>query len=141
MISTKIVTAFSLLFFLLTDPSMAEIKSLKIRSDNRPMILFEKMGFTHTSFASVAISSVFVTSSLSQPNPGCLGFFLLSEESLIQVLLELQQNPNLCVVDSSSSRTSTKSLIQVLNKITTINDALKPQPQDPPSEIATCNRP
>ncbi|KAM0045437.1 putative transmembrane protein GPR107/GPR108 [Helianthus debilis subsp. tardiflorus] len=62
-ISTKIVTAFSLLFFLLTDPSTAEIKSLKIRSDNRPMILFEKFGFTHTGFASVAISSVSVTSS------------------------------------------------------------------------------
>ncbi|KAI3706614.1 hypothetical protein L6452_24485 [Arctium lappa] len=96
----KILPAVLLLFFLFTVPSMAEIKSLKIRSDNRPMILFEKFGFTHTGFVSVAISSVSVTSTLSQPDPSRLGFFLLSEESQIQVLLELQQNPNFCVVDS-----------------------------------------
>ncbi|XP_076938638.1 protein CANDIDATE G-PROTEIN COUPLED RECEPTOR 7-like [Bidens hawaiensis] len=99
-ILTKILTGVILFFFLFTSPSTAEIKSLKIRSDNRPMILFEKFGFTHYGFASVAISGVSVTSTLSQPDPSRLGFFLLSEESLIQVLLELQQNPNFCVVDS-----------------------------------------
>ncbi|KVH90584.1 protein GPR107-like [Cynara cardunculus var. scolymus] len=96
----KILPAVLLFFFLFTAPSMGEIKSLKIRSDNRPMILFEKFGFTHTGFVSIAISSVSVTSTLSQPDPSRLGFFLLSEESQIQVLLELQQNPNFCVVDS-----------------------------------------
>ncbi|KAK1389489.1 hypothetical protein POM88_017667 [Heracleum sosnowskyi] len=85
---------------LLPSPSLAEVKTLKITNDARPMILFEKFGFTHTGTVTITVSAVSVTSSLSQPDPSRLGFFLLSEESLIQVLLELQQNPNFCVVDS-----------------------------------------
>lgn len=34
------------------------------------------------------------------PDPSHLGFFLLSEESLIQVLMEIQQNSQFCVLDS-----------------------------------------
>uniref|UniRef100_A0A803N8H2 Protein GPR107 n=1 Tax=Chenopodium quinoa TaxID=63459 RepID=A0A803N8H2_CHEQI len=64
------------------------------------MILFEKFGFTHTGRVNVAVSSVSVTSNLSPPEPSRLGFFLLSEESLLQVLLEIQQNPSFCVLDS-----------------------------------------
>lgn len=64
------------------------------------MILFEKFGFTHTGHVNIAISSVSVTSPLAEPQSDRLGFFLLSEESLIQVLLELQSNPNMCVVES-----------------------------------------
>ncbi|KAK1403446.1 Protein CANDIDATE G-PROTEIN COUPLED RECEPTOR [Heracleum sosnowskyi] len=102
MMKTPLAIAALLLLLtaLLPSPTTAEIKKLKILSDGRPMILFEKFGFTHTGFVSVAVSDVSVTSSLSQPDPSRLGFFLLSEESLIQVLLELQENPNFCVVDS-----------------------------------------
>lgn len=64
------------------------------------MILFERFGFTHTGHATISVSSVSVVSSLSDPDSSHLGFFLLSEESLIQVLLELQQNPSFCVLDS-----------------------------------------
>lgn len=64
------------------------------------MILFERFGFTHTGHATISVSSVSVVSSLSDPDSSRLGFFLLSEESLIQVLLELQQNPSFCVLDS-----------------------------------------
>ncbi|XP_019185107.1 PREDICTED: protein GPR107-like [Ipomoea nil] len=78
----------------------AEIKTLKITSDSRAMILFERFGFTHTGHASIAVSSVAVFSTLAAPEPSHLGFFLLSQESLIQVLLELQQNPQFCVLDS-----------------------------------------
>ncbi|KAI3823409.1 hypothetical protein L1987_04844 [Smallanthus sonchifolius] len=100
MVLGKTVTAILLFFFLFAAPSTAEIKSIKIRSDNRPMILFEKFGFTHTGNIIVAISAVSATSFLSQPDPSRYGFFLLSEQSLIQVLHELQQNPNFCIVDS-----------------------------------------
>ncbi|KAL7248242.1 hypothetical protein ACSBR2_003035 [Camellia fascicularis] len=85
---------------LLLSPTTAEIKNLKITADARFMILLEKFGFTHTGHASVAVAGVSVTSTLAPPDPSRLGFFLLSEESLIQVLLELQQNPNFCVLDS-----------------------------------------
>lgn len=80
----------------------AEIKTLTINADSRPMILFEKFGFTHTGHVTISVSSVSVSSSSSaaQPNPSRLGFFLLSEESLLQVLVEIQQNPNFCVLDS-----------------------------------------
>ncbi|KAG6770416.1 hypothetical protein POTOM_026098 [Populus tomentosa] len=66
------------------------------------MIVFEKFGFTPTGYVKISVHSVSVASSLNAGNPfsSRLGFFLLSEESLLQVLLEIQQNPNLCVLDS-----------------------------------------
>lgn len=64
------------------------------------MILFERFGFTHTGQASITVTSVSVISTLASPDPSRLGFFLLSEESLLQVLIELQQNPTFCVLDS-----------------------------------------
>ncbi|CAN8244044.1 unnamed protein product [Cochlearia groenlandica] len=88
-----------LLFSAAIPPSQAEIKSLVISDDARPMILFEKFGFTHTGHVTVSVSSVSVVSD-PNPDPSRLGFFLLSEESLLQVLLEIQQNANFCVLDS-----------------------------------------
>ncbi|KAK9756172.1 hypothetical protein RND81_01G078700 [Saponaria officinalis] len=90
----------SLILISLLTTTTAEIKTLKITADSRPMILFEKFGFTHTGRVSVAVSAVSVVSKLAEPEPGRLGFFLLSEESLLQVLLEIQQNPSFCVLDS-----------------------------------------
>ncbi|KAL0426366.1 UNVERIFIED_CONTAM: protein CANDIDATE G-PROTEIN COUPLED RECEPTOR 7 [Sesamum latifolium] len=89
-----------LLPVLLLPLTSAEIKTLKITLDSRPMILFERFGFTHTGQATIAVSSVSVVSSVGATDPSRLGFFLLSEESLIQVLLELQTNPSFCVLDS-----------------------------------------
>ncbi|KAH7842791.1 hypothetical protein Vadar_009310 [Vaccinium darrowii] len=88
---------------LLLHPTSAEIKSLTITKDARSMILFEKFGFTHTGHVAISVSAVSVVSSLSRPDPSRLGFFLLSEESLIQVLVEIQsEDPNtkFCVLDS-----------------------------------------
>ncbi|KAI3473231.1 hypothetical protein Pfo_028834 [Paulownia fortunei] len=89
-----------LLVLVLLPLTSAEIKNLKISSDTRPMILFERFGFTHTGQATITVSSVSVFSGVGSPDPSRLGFFLLSEESLIQVLLELQSNPSFCVLDS-----------------------------------------
>lgn len=86
---------------LLLSPAVAEIKTLTIASDPRPMILFEKFGFTVSGHVNVSASSVSVASSLPvAPDPSHLGFFLLSDESLLQVLLELQRNPRACVLQS-----------------------------------------
>ncbi|KAM2625003.1 hypothetical protein TB1_031921 [Malus domestica] len=84
----------------LVSPSAAEIRTLTISADNRPMILFEKFGFTHTGHVSIRVSHVSVTSKHPDIDPSRFGFFLLSEESLLQVLVEIQQNPQLCVLDS-----------------------------------------
>ncbi|KAM3688993.1 hypothetical protein ACJW31_09G012600 [Castanea mollissima] len=96
------LSILSLSLLLLLHPSSAEIKSLSIISDSRPMILFEKFGFTHTGHVTISVSSVSVSvsSSHSGTDPSLLGFFLLSEESLLQVLLEIQQNPQFCVLNS-----------------------------------------
>ncbi|KAJ7972490.1 Transmembrane receptor [Quillaja saponaria] len=99
-------TLFTVLHLLLLTTlfsiSTAEIKTLTIISDARSMILFEKFGFTHTGQVSISVSgvSVAVHSSAGQADSSRLGFFLLSEESLLQVLLEMQQNPSFCVLDS-----------------------------------------
>ncbi|KAK2443327.1 protein CANDIDATE G-PROTEIN COUPLED RECEPTOR [Trifolium repens] len=97
---TTVVSLITILFLATTPPSTAEIKSLTITSDTRPMILFEKFGFTHSGHVRIAVSEVSVAAGASQPDPSRLGFFLLSEESLLQVLIEIQQNPSLCVLDS-----------------------------------------
>ncbi|XP_034694790.1 protein CANDIDATE G-PROTEIN COUPLED RECEPTOR 7-like [Vitis riparia] len=94
------IFSFSVLLLLLLPSVTAEIKTLTITADSRPMILFEKFGFTHTGHVTVSVSGVSVASTLSSPDPSRLGFFLLSEESLLQVLMELQQNPSFCVLDS-----------------------------------------
>ncbi|KAJ0028892.1 hypothetical protein Pint_35511 [Pistacia integerrima] len=96
------LSTFLLLLLSLLSLTTAEIKTLTITADSRPMILFEKFGFTHTGHVTISVSSVSVSSSTSapNPNPSRLGFFLLSEESLLQVLVEIQQNPNFCVLDS-----------------------------------------
>lgn len=97
----QVLSIFSFSVLLLLLPSVtAEIKTLTITADSRPMILFEKFGFTHTGHVNVSVSGVSVSSTLSSPDPSRLGFFLLSEESLLQVLMELQQNPSFCVLDS-----------------------------------------
>ncbi|KAM1122886.1 hypothetical protein FF1_004338 [Malus domestica] len=80
--------------------SAAEIRTLTISSDNCPMILFEKFGFTHTGHVSIRVSHVSVTSKHPDIDPFRFGFFLLSEEFLLQVLVEIQQNPQLYVLDS-----------------------------------------
>ncbi|KAK2401335.1 Protein CANDIDATE G-PROTEIN COUPLED REPTOR 7 [Trifolium repens] len=97
---TTVVSLITILFLATTPPSTAEIKSLTITSDTRPMILFEKFGFTHSGHVRIAVSEVSVAAGASQPDPSRLGFFLLSEESLLQVLIEIQQNPSFCVLDS-----------------------------------------
>lgn len=64
------------------------------------MILFEKFGFTHFGHVSVTLKGVTFTSTLSTPDPSRLGFFLLSDEALIQVLIESETSQNFCVLDS-----------------------------------------
>ncbi|KAK7267561.1 hypothetical protein RIF29_20238 [Crotalaria pallida] len=97
-------TSFLLLLLLSSSlsPTAAEIKSLTITSDTRNMILLEKFGFTHTGHVTISLSSVSVLPlhPSTSPDPSHLGFFLLSEESYLQILLEIQQNPSLCVLHS-----------------------------------------
>ncbi|URE04663.1 Rhodopsin-like GPCR transmembrane domain [Musa troglodytarum] len=75
---------------------MAEIKTLEISDDSRQVILFENFGFSHRGTVAIAISGVSISSSAAAPavDPSLLGFFLVSDESLIQAAYDSQQNPN-----------------------------------------------
>uniref|UniRef100_A0A7N0RHJ4 Uncharacterized protein n=1 Tax=Kalanchoe fedtschenkoi TaxID=63787 RepID=A0A7N0RHJ4_KALFE len=95
-ISQPLCLLFALL--LLISAASAEIKTLTITSDNRPMILFERFGFTHTGHVSVALSSVSVSSPTADPSR--LGFFLLSESAFIQTLNDIRQSPTSCLLDA-----------------------------------------
>ncbi|KAG6745040.1 hypothetical protein POTOM_051682 [Populus tomentosa] len=97
-----LLPVFLLVLLSVLSLSTAEIKTLSITNDARAMILFEKFGFTPTGHVTISVHSVSVASSVNAPNPvsSRLGFFLLSEESLLQVILEIQENPNFCVLDS-----------------------------------------
>ncbi|PKA63273.1 hypothetical protein AXF42_Ash017741 [Apostasia shenzhenica] len=87
----KVIFLRLLLLLSLISVSAAEIKNLKITSDSRPIILFEKFGFTPGGIVGISLSDVSFFSSLGNPDPSLLGFFLLAEQNLIQVIYESQQ--------------------------------------------------
>ncbi|KAG6537659.1 hypothetical protein ZIOFF_002754 [Zingiber officinale] len=77
-------------------PSMAEIKTLEISDDSRSIILFEKFGFSLKGTVNINISGVSVASPSSSlaADQSNFGFFLISDESLIQAAYDTQQNPD-----------------------------------------------
>ncbi|KAL7606799.1 hypothetical protein Lser_V15G14793 [Lactuca serriola] len=95
----KIISAVLLLFFVFTAPSTADIISAKIRSHNRDMIVFSEFEYSHTGYVSVALSSIPVTSNVSQLDPSRIGFLLLSDEFLYRYYQEFKQNPDMCPLD------------------------------------------
>ena len=95
-----ITGVLTVVVLLLLSPSTAEIKTITITSDTRPLILFEKFGFTYPGRVAIAASSVAVVAPSSQPNLSRLGFFLISEKSLPQFIIEMEQNPTFCILNS-----------------------------------------
>ncbi|CAM8978409.1 unnamed protein product [Rhodiola kirilowii] len=95
-------TTFLIVFILFLHTASAEIKNLKISSDSRFSILLDRFGFTHTGHISISLRSVSVASpDESPPIPSKLGFFLLSDEALIQTIIEANETPDyFCVLDS-----------------------------------------
>eukprot|EP00252_Welwitschia_mirabilis_P014952 TRINITY_DN33035_c0_g1_i1.p1 TRINITY_DN33035_c0_g1~~TRINITY_DN33035_c0_g1_i1.p1 ORF type:complete len:447 (-),score=48.45 TRINITY_DN33035_c0_g1_i1:115-1455(-) len=85
-----------------TRSCVAEIKDIHIESDSRPLIMFEKFGFTRTGHVSIALNNVALQGSQAapDPDPSSMGFFLLTDEDLVQVLIELEENSGTCVLDS-----------------------------------------
>ncbi|XP_074575813.1 protein CANDIDATE G-PROTEIN COUPLED RECEPTOR 7-like [Curcuma longa] len=78
------------LLFSLFSPSGAEIKTLKITSDSRAIILFEEFGFTVSGEVSVTVSNVSFPSSSSDE---LFGFFLVSDARMLQLVHDSEQ-PN-----------------------------------------------
>ncbi|KAG5533919.1 hypothetical protein RHGRI_027947 [Rhododendron griersonianum] len=87
---------------LLSATALAEIRSKEIRSDGRPIILFDQFGFTHTGHLQLNLSKLSI-SKVSKPDLSKVGFFLCTRDSLIHVLEQLA-NGN-CPFDSNLIKT------------------------------------
>ncbi|CAN6973251.1 unnamed protein product [Brassica oleracea var. botrytis] len=79
---------------LLATLAVAEIKSITISDDSRPLILLQTFGFTQTGHVTISVSSS------SSQDSSRTGFYLVEQESVLQVDIELQQNSSFCVLDS-----------------------------------------
>lgn len=100
----KVLTIL-LLFFVFATPSIAEIKSVKIRSNDRGQIFFDYFKFTNTGHLSIAVSSLSVTSlpvtsNISRPDLSRFGFFLLSEQLEYRFFREQRWSNISCALDS-----------------------------------------
>jgi G protein-coupled receptor 107 len=74
-------------------PVTAEIKTESFREDPRPSIMFEKFGFSKTGAVRIIVSGAAVSSPVARADTKHLGFFLLSDESLIHAIYEAQEGP------------------------------------------------
>ncbi|KAL2629881.1 hypothetical protein R1flu_014567 [Riccia fluitans] len=103
-------SGFVILVLLAVVPScVGEIRQSEIRDDNRQMIMFERFGFDRNGKINITIKNVnvrMVTEDQSQRDLDLLGFFLSTEEDLIAVLVETEeQMSQTCVLKNSQIRT------------------------------------
>ncbi|KAK1265220.1 hypothetical protein QJS04_geneDACA017899 [Acorus gramineus] len=88
-----LLISLTVLLFIPTT-TFAEIRTTRIQSDARSLILFERFGFGNGGHVSVSLSEILISSPRpSPPDPDLLGFFLLSDEELLQAQSD-SQNPN-----------------------------------------------
>ncbi|MCD7462507.1 hypothetical protein HAX54_048684 [Datura stramonium] len=87
---------------LFVSPSLAEIRSSQIRSDDRPIIPLDEFGFTHRGRLELNVSKI----SLGVPsNPANLdlskvGFFLCTHDTWMHVLEQIEDAEITCAVQS-----------------------------------------
>ncbi|EFJ10843.1 hypothetical protein SELMODRAFT_183593 [Selaginella moellendorffii] len=81
--------------------AVAEIKRTKIKDDGRPLIMFEKFGFTNRGEVGIFVSEVHVS---SEADLSLMGFFLSTEEALLQVFADVEKQPNQCILANPKIR-------------------------------------
>ena len=67
-----------------------EIKTGSFQEDRCSSIMFEKFSFSQSSAVRIIASSTIVSSPIAWEDPKQLGFFVLSDESLVHVIYELR---------------------------------------------------
>lgn len=85
-----------LLFFL--PCCLSEVKTISFQSDPRPIILFEQFGFTLSGFVNLSVSV-----SASSQHPSLQGFFLATQEALVQVVLHFEKF-QVCLLENTLVR-------------------------------------
>ncbi|XP_031093417.1 protein CANDIDATE G-PROTEIN COUPLED RECEPTOR 7 [Ipomoea triloba] len=95
---------FFLVFFIFLSPlALAEIRFLQVRSDNKPVILFDEFGFTHRGRLQLNVSQI----SFDGPHNldlTRLGFFLCTPESWMQILQQIDDGEINCVLKSGYAK-------------------------------------
>jgi hypothetical protein len=77
----------------LSFPAAAEIKTESFREDPRSSIMFEKFGFSKSGAVRIIVTGAAVSSPVARADPKQLGFFLLSDESLLHAIDEAGEGP------------------------------------------------
>lgn len=97
---------FCTFFFISSIPFAAgEIKDIRIADDPRPIILFERFGFGRDGRVTVYIENVSYKSNRQHPNspldPSRMGFFLVKDNLLPQILNSLEHVDHFCALSSN----------------------------------------
>ncbi|KAK3405760.1 hypothetical protein EUGRSUZ_K02574 [Eucalyptus grandis] len=92
-----------LLLISLISHSNADIKTLSLTSDPRPIILLHKFAFTDLGRVTISASDVSISPLLRRTDSSRLGFVLLPEEALLQFFHDIRENPKFCILDSHRS--------------------------------------
>ncbi|KNA24730.1 hypothetical protein SOVF_013260 [Spinacia oleracea] len=88
-----------LIFVALFSLSTAEIRTTKVKSDNRPIIPIDEFGFTHTGRLELNVSGI-TLSTRNKLDLSKLGFFLCTRDSWLHVLEQLEESEISCALDS-----------------------------------------
>ncbi|GMY19984.1 protein CANDIDATE G-PROTEIN COUPLED RECEPTOR 7-like [Fagus crenata] len=96
-LSTPSVFLSLLFLFLSISLSFAEIRFTEVRSDDRPIILFDEFGFTHSGRLELNVSEISF-SDLNNINLDKVGFFLCTRESCMHMLQQLEDGDVTCAL-------------------------------------------
>ncbi|KAJ7564969.1 hypothetical protein O6H91_02G042000 [Diphasiastrum complanatum] len=84
----------------------AEIRHVSIKDDSRSLIMFEKFAFGRDGRLEITVSNLGVhpAASSSEPDLSVMGFFLATEEALVQIILETDGEQSRCVLENDKIR-------------------------------------
>ncbi|GLT64624.1 hypothetical protein SLA2020_371050 [Shorea laevis] len=85
---------------LLVSLSVAEIRFSEIRSDNRPIIPFDKFGFTHTGHLDLNVSNIDLSNRSPDLDLSKVGFFLCTNDAWLHVLQQIEAGDISCALQS-----------------------------------------
>ncbi|KAL2902863.1 hypothetical protein RDABS01_027945 [Bienertia sinuspersici] len=94
------ITIITFFFLTLISFTSAEIRSTKIKSDNRPIIPIDEFGFTHTGRLELNVTGINL-STRNNLDLSKLGFFLVTRDSWLHVLEQLEESEISCALDST----------------------------------------
>ncbi|GKV04030.1 hypothetical protein SLEP1_g16247 [Rubroshorea leprosula] len=80
--------------------SVAEIRFSEIRSDSRPIIPFDKFGFTHAGRLELNVSNIDLLNRKPELDLSKVGFFLCTNDAWLHVLQQLEEGDLSCALQS-----------------------------------------